>query len=91
MDVAQLAWLTEQEIAEPLPLETVPDWQEQLAAGERLARLIDRHLDHEEELRREHCGTLILDPDPWLTPSCLCRAQKVAVISDAFAVAVEGR
>ena len=54
-----------------------PDWDEQLREADRLARLIDRRLDHEERLR--------LLRRQQLTPLDLCLEQRVNMVTDLLA------
>jgi hypothetical protein len=62
---------------EPLPLPVVPDWDERLREADRLARLIDRHLDHEERQR--------LMRGQQLTPLDLCLEQRANMVTDLLA------
>jgi hypothetical protein len=62
-----------------LPFPVVPDWEEQLRAATRLARLIDRHLDYEAYSRS------VVEADQ-LTPRRLCPEQRVDLATDVAAV-----
>jgi len=61
------------------PLRVVPDWDEQARQAERLAKLIDRHLDYEAYSRN-------LFEAEHLTPIGLCPEQRVNLLTDTFAI-----
>jgi hypothetical protein len=63
-----------------LPLTVVPDWDMQVQRADRLARLIDRHLDYEAYGRR------LLAAEA-LTPMALCPEQRVSLLTDVRAQA----
>jgi hypothetical protein len=63
-----------------LPLEVVPDWDEQVAEAEALCRLVDLHLDHEAQCRG-------LTDRRAFGPRHLCREQRVQMASDLCAAA----
>jgi hypothetical protein len=67
-------------ILEPVefPLRVVPDWDEQARQGDRLAKLIDRHLEYEAYSRN------LLEAEH-LTPIGLCPEQRVHLLTDMFA------
>jgi hypothetical protein len=65
----------EVEISEPLPLEVVPDWNEQLQKAEEACRLIDRHLDFEAR------GRMPRDLRDF-RPAHLCPEQRVQMMTD---------
>ena len=56
---------------EELPLPVVPDWDEMVARADRMAEVIDRHLDFETKLQGRD-----------LRPTTLCPEQKVSLASD---------
>jgi len=60
------------------PLRVAPDWDEQLQRGDRMARLIDRHLDYEAYSRS-------LFEAEQLTPIGLCPEQRVNLLTDMYA------
>jgi hypothetical protein len=64
-------------VAEPveLPLPVVPDWDAQVRRSDRLARLIDRHLDYEAYSR------CLLEAEAF-TPIALCPEQRVSLLTD---------
>jgi hypothetical protein len=62
-----------------VPLRVVPDWEEQLRAATRMARLIDRHLDYEAYSRS------VVEAEQ-LTPRRLCPEQRVDLATDISAV-----
>jgi len=62
-----------------VPLRVVPDWQEQLRAATRVARLIDRHLDYEAYSRSVVEAEL-------LSPRRLCPEQRVDLTTDLSAL-----
>jgi len=68
-------------VAEPVefPLQVVPDWDEQAQQADRLARLIDRHLDYEAFSRN-------LFEAEHLSPMGLCPEQRVSLLTDTFAI-----
>jgi hypothetical protein len=68
----------EPEITE-LPLPVVPDWEGQVRAATRMARLIDRHLDYEAYSRS------VIEAEQ-LTPRRLCPEQRVDLATDIAAV-----
>jgi len=61
------------------PLRVAPDWDEQLQRGDRMARLIDRHLEYEAYSRS-------LFEAEQLTPIGLCPEQRVNLLTDMYAV-----
>lgn len=64
------------DVDEPLPIEVAEDWDAQLAQAEQVCRLVDRHLAYERaRLYGDH-----------LQPQGLCKEQKVALITDCWAV-----
>jgi hypothetical protein len=62
---------------EPLPLPVVPDWDQHVRHASLLTRLIDRHLDYEEQTR------LVLSD--CMTPLGLCPEQRVSLLTDLMA------
>jgi DICT domain-containing protein len=62
-----------------VPLRVVPDWEEQLRAATRMARLIDRHLEYEAYSRS------VVEAEQ-LTPRRLCPEQRVDLTTDILAV-----
>jgi hypothetical protein len=64
---------------EPLPLEVVPNWDEQLRRAEVMVAYIGRHLDYEAKERVEGDGKI-------LTPIGLCPEQRIALLTDVAAV-----
>jgi hypothetical protein len=68
-------------VPEPVefPLRVVPDWDEQARQGDRLAKLIDRHLEYEAYSRN------LLEAEQ-LTPIGLCPEQRVNLLTDMFAI-----
>jgi len=62
-----------------IPLRVVPDWDEQLRAATRMARLIDRHLDYEAYSRS------VVEAEQ-LMPRRLCPEQRVDLATDIAAV-----
>lgn len=67
-------------VVEPveLPLPVVPDWDVQVRRSDRLARLIDRHLDYEAYSR------CLLEAEEF-TPIALCPEQRVSLLTDVRA------
>jgi len=61
------------------PLRVAPDWDEQVRRGDRVAKLIDRHLDYEAYSRT-------LFEAEQLTPIGLCPEQRVNLLTDMYAV-----
>jgi hypothetical protein len=68
-------------IPEPVefPLRVAPDWDEQVRRGDRMAKLIDRHLDYEAYSRS-------LFESEQLTPIGLCPEQRVNLLTDMYAI-----
>jgi hypothetical protein len=62
-----------------IELPVVPDWDAQVEAATRMARLIDRHLDYEAYSR----GVLEAEQ---LSPCRLCPEQRVDLVTDLRAV-----
>jgi len=62
-----------------LPLPVVPDWDEQLQRAQRMARLIDRHLEYEA------CSRCLLAAEQ-MTPIGLCPEQRVSLVADVWAL-----
>lgn len=62
-----------------LPLPVVPDWDIRVQRANRLARLIDRHLDYEAY------GRCLLEAEE-LTPMALCPEQRVSLLTDVRAI-----
>jgi hypothetical protein len=62
-----------------VPIPVVPDWDVQLQAATRMARLIDRHLDYEAYSRS------VAEAEQ-LSPRRLCPEQRVDLITDLYAV-----
>ena len=71
-------------IAEPaeFPMRVVPDWDEQVRRGDRMAKLIDRHLEYEAYSRT-------LFESEQLTPIGLCPEQRVNLLTDMFAISCQ--
>jgi len=71
-------------IPEPagFPLRVVPDWDEQVRRGDRMATLIDRHLDYEA------CSRSLFEPEQ-LTPIGLCPEQRVNLLTDMCAISCQ--
>jgi len=67
------------EETEAIPIPVVPDWDAQLHAAIRMARLIDRHLDYEAYSRS------VVEAEQ-LSPRRLCPEQRVDLITDIYAV-----
>jgi len=67
------------EETEAIPIPVVPDWDTQLQAATRMARLIDRHLDYEAYSRS------VVEAEQ-LSPRRLCPEQRVDLITDMYAV-----
>ncbi len=63
-----------QEVDE-FPLPVAEDWDELLARADRMAEVIDKHLDFESKLQGRE-----------LRPITLCPEQKVSMVSDLTAV-----
>lgn len=57
------------------PLPVAQDWDELLAKSNRMAEIIDKHLDFESKLQGRE-----------LRPITLCPEQKVSMVSDLTAV-----
>lgn len=57
------------------PLPVVEDWDDLVSRSERMADVIDRHLDFESKLQGRE-----------LRPMTLCPEQKVSLVSDLSAV-----
>jgi hypothetical protein len=68
-------------VPEPVefPLRVAPDWDEQVRRGDRMAKLIDRHLEYEAYSRN-------LFEAEQLTPIGLCPEQRVNLLTDMYAV-----
>lgn len=64
-----------------VPLRVVPDWEDQLRVANRMARLIDRHLDYEAYSRS------VVEAEQ-LSPRRLCPEQRVDLTTDIRAVVV---
>jgi len=64
------------------PMRVVPDWDEQVRRGDRMAKLIDRHLDYEAYSRN-------LFEAEQLTPIGLCPEQRVNLLTDMCAVSCQ--
>jgi len=62
-----------------IPIPVVPDWDAQLQAATRMARLIDRHLDYEAYSRS------VVEAEQ-LSPRRLCPEQRVDLVTDIYAV-----
>lgn len=60
---------------EEFPLPVAEDWDELIAGSERMAEIIDKHLDFESKLQGRE-----------LRPLTLCPEQKVSMVSDLTAV-----
>lgn len=58
-----------------LPLRVAEDWDAVLSKAERMAEVIDRHLDFESKLQGRE-----------LRPITLCPEQKVSLVSDLTSV-----
>jgi hypothetical protein len=67
------------EVVEDLPLEVVPDWEDQVRRADALCRLIDRHLDYEA---RERILRALGD----FRPEHLCPEQRVQMVTDVLAL-----
>lgn len=67
-----------EEVVEALPLPTVPDWDTQVREGQKLARIIDGHLDYEAR------GRMLLDLDDF-RPEHLCPEQREQMALDLLA------
>jgi len=65
-----------------LPLPVVPDWDAQLRAATRMARLIDRHLEYEAYSRS------VVEAEQ-LSPRRLCPEQRMDLVTDILAVVGE--
>ena len=68
---------------QPLPIEVVPDWSQQVRRATELGRFVDRHLDHEAGLRH------IRDRSDF-RPRELCPEQRVQMVTDLSAVTGRG-
>lgn len=66
---------TARENVEEFPLPVVEDWDELVGRSERMAELIDRHLDFESKLQGRE-----------LRPMSLCPEQKVSLVADLSVV-----
>ncbi len=70
---------TNQEIpneeVDEFPLPVAQDWDELIAKSNRMAEIIDKHLDFESKLQGRE-----------LRPITLCPEQKVSMVSDLTAV-----
>jgi hypothetical protein len=58
-----------------LPLPVVPNWDELVSRADRMAEVIDRHLDFESKLQGRE-----------LRPVTLCPEQRVSLVSDLTVV-----
>jgi len=58
-----------------MPLPVVPNWDELVSRANRMAEVIDRHLDFESKLQGRE-----------LRPVTLCPEQRVSLVSDLSAV-----
>jgi len=65
-----------------IPLPVVPDWDAQLRAATRMARLVDRHLEYEAYSRS------VIEAEQ-LSPRRLCPQQRVDLVTDILAVVGE--
>lgn len=63
------------EEVDEFPLPVAQDWDELLAKSNRMAEIIDKHLDFESKLQGRE-----------LRPITLCPEQKVSMVSDLTAV-----
>jgi len=68
-------------VPEPMELllPVIPDWDVRVQRADRLARLIDRHLDYEAY------GRCLLEAEE-LTPMALCPEQRVNLLTDVQAI-----
>lgn len=70
---------TDQEIpnreVDEFPIPVAEDWDELVAKSDRMAEVIDKHLDFESKLQGRE-----------LRPITLCPEQKVSMVSDLTAV-----
>lgn len=64
-----------EERTEEFPLPIAEDWDDLVSRSERMADLIDRHLDFESKLQGRE-----------LRPMTLCPEQKVSLVSDLTVV-----
>jgi hypothetical protein len=64
-----------QERTDEFPLPVAEDWDDLVSRSERMADLIDRHLDFESKLQGRE-----------LRPMTLCPEQKVSLVSDLAVV-----
>jgi hypothetical protein len=60
---------------EELPIRVAEDWNELVARSEKMAEVIDKHLDFESKLQGRE-----------LRPITLCPEQKVSLVSDLSAI-----
>ena len=65
---------TSKESLEEFPLPVVEDWDELVSRSEKMADVIDKHLDFESKLQGRE-----------LRPMTLCPEQKVSLVSDLMA------
>jgi hypothetical protein len=64
------------------PLRVAPDWDERVQRADRMAQLIDRHLEYEAYSRT------LLEAEQ-LTPIGLCPEQRVNLLTDMRAITRE--
>jgi hypothetical protein len=72
------------EVPEPVefPLRVASDWDERVQRANRMAKLIDRHLEYEAYSRS-------LPEAEQLTPKGLCPEQRVSLLTDMQAITRE--
>jgi hypothetical protein len=66
------------------PLRVAPDWDERVQRANRMAKLIDRHLEYEAYSRT------LLEAEQ-LTPIGLCPEQRVSLLTDVRAITRESQ
>jgi len=67
--------ITGREIIEELPIKIAEDWDTIVSRADKMAEVIDRHLEFESKLQGRE-----------LRPVTLCPEQRVSLISDLSAV-----
>jgi len=73
--ISKMEQTTKREVVEEFPLPVAEDWDELVGKSEKMADVIDKHLDFESKLQGRE-----------LRPVTLCPEQKVSLVSDLTVV-----
>lgn len=73
--LSKMEKLTKREEVDEFPLPVAEDWDELVGKAEKMADVIDKHLDFESKLQGRE-----------LRPVTLCPEQKVSLVSDLTVV-----